>query len=167
MQEEIGENLPLQENQKIYIKEDTFGLNTPKKFLTEYFKNNPATYYANGTIQCDAYRGRSFNDLFILTRTYFPEITGKQLANLLITLERTNKLTYVDCGTVGGAAFHRAGRYSEHKFLSKTRFTRLSESSSRGRYEYHYPKGRVKVSDGVLSIGEVIRLSERLNKNNE
>lgn len=59
-------------------------------FLKWYFlRNQPATYYLDGKLQCVSGSGRSFYDLLDLVNFYFPKTSKKKLAQTLNKLIHT------------------------------------------------------------------------------
>lgn len=72
-----------------------------KDFVYEFLKKKPATYHLNGKLQCDANRNRSFSDLYALCKTYYPSITHKKLAKILMELRKQDKRVYFSyCYTI-------------------------------------------------------------------
>lgn len=64
--------------------------------LTYYRKGNPTTYYSNTEheIQCTANRNRSFDDLLLLAKHYFPDTTIKDVVKVYYEFNKKNKEGY-------------------------------------------------------------------------
>jgi len=86
------------EEEKLYIDLDQKSLRTPREFLNELIvsENNSIMARCKETytdqnltsLQCQRQKLRSFDDIYILFKTYFPEITEKEVTHLLITFNK-------------------------------------------------------------------------------
>ena len=75
---------------KLYVRDiDNYDISSPRSFLLNYFINrNSSTYYDKdcNDYQCAFAKGRSFSDLFRLTKTYFPDIKLDEFAYVFIDI---------------------------------------------------------------------------------
>lgn len=93
---------------KIYFKNaDT---STLEKLLKSFYINEYArpTYTDEKcmNVECAAKR-RSFEDLYSISKTYFPETTEEQLLQALINID----ILFYHCSTINKLVFHYAGSF--------------------------------------------------------
>lgn len=106
----------------LYVDIEKYKIDTdnPENFLKSYvFKKNQITYYDKELTdeQCDRGRGRSFQDLFKLTKTYFPELKLDEFAFIFCKVAllyghspenkfEYDKFTLIRCPDIRKVVFH-------------------------------------------------------------
>lgn len=111
---------------KLYIaKGYKSRLNTPEELIKFFIMNKPASYndpdISLDTICCSSERRRSLSDIFFTTKTYFPDITFREVFNISKTVPSYGMRCldikkYVHCS-----------RFSVHREDDKTEFYDLPE----------------------------------------
>ena len=86
----------------------------------ELFNNSQSTYYKRGSLHCGTDRYRSFDDFFILCKTYFPKKTIKDFAKVLLADEilSEKKISVRYCPNIRKTNSGGIGRFSYNNFYT-------------------------------------------------
>lgn len=82
--------------------------------------------------QCHNDANRSFEDLLIICKTYFPKTTEEQLAKSLYGLFKYNKLIVIFCDNINKLVFYRRRHALNFEYLI------VDEATKRGVGKYNY-----------------------------
>jgi len=114
-----------------------------RSYILNYFASNtPETHFIDGRIQCIRGRNRSFMDLYYLTRAKFKNTTKKELAKILYSINRREKIigcivcpdinevvfyntitkAYIDCIGIYMSPGNKTARFVESNTHSGFRF---------------------------------------------
>lgn len=86
-------------------KIDDFDLTSEHEFLEKLITDRPATFDKKGGLQCEENRLRSYGDLKIIFKTYFPRATESTFKYTLKGLIKDSKVNAVYCDDVKAVTF--------------------------------------------------------------
>jgi hypothetical protein len=93
-----------------------------KEFLINYYDNGcPETYFVGSNdLQCKSNKLRSFDDIYLLVKYYYPSITYKKLANIGVELynhykDKKGEFLIIRCPTINKIIFS----YYKNLYISR------------------------------------------------
>jgi len=102
-----------------------------KQFFVNYSRNYCTYNVSNDKMVCDRFRRRSIQDIYLISKTYFPSITLDDVIQELILLVKTEYLGVSKCSDIHMYVFKKKDDYTgvytdkELEFMSGVNFKQL------------------------------------------
>lgn len=80
--------------------------------INKYLKEHDTYYKNTNLIQCLACKARSLGDLWLICKSYYPNITLRKLKKVLVILTEDGNIGSLHCGNIDKRTYYAKNKYA-------------------------------------------------------